>query len=390
MNINAFEPLMPPEGNARLEELAVTLVACSNQLAGQLHANARASIGDLVRSMNCYYSNLIEGHNTHPREIDRALADDYSPDPTRRALQKEARAHIEVQRMIDAGTDPQVSPTSAEYLKWLHYEFCTRLPPELLVIRHPTTGRTVELKPGELRDGEVVVGRHLPPPAEDVPRFLQRIEEAYEPRRLLPTRRLIAVAAAHHRLLWLHPFYDGNGRVARLVAHAMLLRFGVGSSIWSVARGLARNVERYKSSLMLADEARHNDLDGRGALSERRLREFCEFFLETCVDQVHFMGSLLQPTELLRRMKVFVDDEVSAQRLPRGSLALLREALLAGQLERSRAAELTGYQERRGREILASLLKSGLLVSQGPKAPVRIGFPTAVAERWFPRLYPVD
>ena len=176
-----------------------------------------------------------------------------------------------------------------------------------------------------------------------------------------------------------------DGRVARLVAHAMLLRFGVGSSIWPVARGLARNVERYKSSLMLADEVRHRDLDGRGALSERRLREFCEFFLETCVEQVQFMQSLLQPTELLRRMKLFVDDEVSAQRLPKGSLALLREALLAGQLERGRAAELTGYQERRGREILASLLKSGLLVSQGPKAPVRIGFPTAVAERWFPR-----
>lgn len=181
------------------------------------------------------------------------------------------------------------------------------------------------------------------------------------------------------------PLMPPDGRVARLVAHAMLLRFGVGSSIWPVARGLARNVERYKSSLMLADEVRHRDLDGRGALSERRLREFCEFFLETCVEQVQFMQSLLQPTELLRRMKLFVDDEVSAQRLPKGSLALLREALLAGQLERGRAAELTGYQERRGREILASLLKSGLLVSQGPKAPVRIGFPTAVAERWFPR-----
>ncbi len=390
MNITAFEPLMPAEGDARLEELAVTLVARSSQLAGQLHANARASIGDLVRSMNCYYSSLIEGHNTHPRDIDRALLDQYSRDPNKRALQKEARAHIEVQRMIDAGSDPQVSPTSAEYLKWLHYEFCSRLPPELLVIQHPTTGRTVELKPGELRDGEVVVGRHLPPPAEDVPRFLQRIEEAYEPRRLLPTRRLIAVAAVHHRLLWLHPFYDGNGRVARLVAHAMLLRSGVGSSIWSVARGLARNVERYKTSLMLADETRHNDLDGRGALSESRLREFCEFFLETCVDQVHFMDSLLQPTELLRRMKLFVDDEVSARRLPKGSLVLLREALLAGQLERHRAAELTGYQERRGRQVLTSLLKAGLLVSQGPKAPVRIGFPTEVAERWFPRLYPVD
>src|ERR1700723_3514118 len=95
MHTTAFEPLLPPEGDARLEELAVTLIARANQLGGQLHANVRASIGDLVRSMNCYYSNLIEGHNTHPREIDRALADDYSRDPGRRVLQKEARARSE-------------------------------------------------------------------------------------------------------------------------------------------------------------------------------------------------------------------------------------------------------------------------------------------------------
>ena len=390
MDITVFEPLMPREGDPGLEELAIELVARANQLGGQLHADVRASIGDLVRSMNCYYSNLIEGHNTHPREIDRALSDDYSRDPTRRVLQKEARAHIEVQKLIDMGEAPSDPPTSPTYLKWVHHEFCRRLPPELLVVRHPSTGREVEVKPGELRDGEVEICRHLPPPAQDVPRFLQRIEEAYDPRRLLPTRRLIAVAAVHHRLLWVHPFYDGNGRVARLVAHAMLLRFGVGSSVWSVARGLARSVERYKTSLMLADEPRHGDLDGRGALSESRLREFCQFFLEACIDQIKFMESLLQPTELLRRMKLFVDDEVSAQRLPRGSLALLREALLAGSVERGRAAELTGYQERRGREILAALLKVGLLVSTGPRAPVHLGFPLEVAERWFPRLYPVD
>ncbi len=390
MDITAFEPLMPRDGDARLEDLAVTLVARANQLGGQLHANVRASVGDLVRSMNCYYSNLIEGHNTHPRDIDRALSDDYSRDPKRRILQKEARAHIEVQRMIDTGQDPQEFPTTVRYLKWVHYEFCRRLPEELLVVRHPRSGREAMVIPGEFRDGDVEVGRHVPPAAGEVPRFLERLEEVYEPSRLLPTRRLIAVAAAHHRLLWVHPFYDGNGRVARLVAHAMLLRCGVGSSVWSVARGLARNVERYKATLMSADEARHGDLDGRGALSEARLREFCEFFLESCIDQVNFMESLLQPAELLRRIKLYVDDEVSAQRLPRGSLTLLREALLAGEVDRGKAAELTGYQERRGREILAELLKAGLLVSQGPRIPVRLGFPVDVCERWFPRLYPVD
>jgi len=387
MNVSAFEPLLPPQGDTKLEELAVNLVAKANQLAGQLNPCVRTSVGDLVRSMNCYYSNLIEGHNTHPRDIDRALADDYSKDPARRALQREARAHIEVQRIIDAGEDPTDSPTRERYLRWVHFEFCRRLPAELLIVRCPA-GREVPVIPGELRTGDVEVGRHIPPPAEDLPQFLARYEQAYNPANLSATRRLIAIAAAHHRLLWMHPFFDGNGRVARLVSHATMLRNGVGSSSWSISRGLARTVERYKEGLMLADEPRRGDLDGRGALSTLRLREFCEYFLEVCIDQVIYMESLLQPPELLRRIKLYVDDEISANRLSKGSLALLREALLSGEVERGKAADLTGYQERRGREILAQLIKAGLLVSQGPRSPVRLGFPVNVVERWFPMLFP--
>lgn len=387
MNPSEFEPLMPPEGEAKLEELAVNLVARSNQLAGQLNPIVRASVGDLVRSMNCYYSNLIEGHNTHPRDIDRALNDEYSKDPKRRELQLEARAHIEVQRMIDAGADPKEAPTSERYIRWVHFEFCRRLPPELLVVASPS-GREETVVPGELRTRDVMVGRHIAPPAESLSRFLRRFEQAYDPANLSATRRLIAVAAAHHRFAWMHPFFDGNGRVARLVSHATLLRNGVGSSVWSISRGLAKTVDRYKLTLMLADEPRKGDLDGRGALSTQRLREFCEYFLETCIDQVDFMESLLQPAELLRRLKLYVDDEISASRLSKGSLQLLREALLAGELERGKAADLTGYQVRRGREILAQLIKAGLLVSQGPRVPVRLGFPVEVVDRLFPLLFP--
>jgi hypothetical protein len=71
-------------------------------------------------------------------------------------------------------------------------------------------------------------------------------------------------------------------------------------------------------------------------------------------------------------------------------MSLMREALLMGEIPRGQAPEITGYQERRGREILSTLLQKGLLVSKGPRAPVRLGFPLDVVERWFPRLYPVD
>jgi len=379
---------MPAEGTDTLENLAFDLAREASELSGQLHPIVRLSVGDLVRSMNCYYSNLIEGHNTHPRDIDRALVADYSADPHRRDLQLEARAHIEVQRMIDARNGIPSPPASRAFIQWVHREFCSRLPESLLFVENPDTRERLPVVPGELRVRGVAVGRHVPPPADDLPAFLARFEEAYDPARLTKPRQAIAVAAAHHRLLWIHPFLDGNGRVARLTAHAMLLDLGVGSALWSVSRGLARRSTQYKSLLMAADEPRKGDLDGRGALSQSALVEFCEFFLETCIDQVRYMRELLEPSELQRRMELYARDEEDAGRLPKRSFALLREALLTGELDRGRVPGLIDASERTARRVVSALVERRLLVSESHRAPLRLGFPIDVVERWFPKLYP--
>lgn len=387
--VGLMEPMLPPDGQRELEDLAVDLATKASGLASQLPPKVRRSIGDLVRSMNCYYSNLIEGHDTHPRDIERALAyADYSTDPGKRALQREAVAHIEVQRLIDHRGDLQVVPTSTEYITWLHREFCSRLPDELLWVENPDTGERLPVRGGELRKGWVQVGRHIPPSSEVLPRFLRRFADAYDMRKLSRVRQIVALGAAHHRLLWIHPFYDGNGRVTRLMSHASLLRCGVGSSLWSVARGLARNVQNYKKLLMAADDPRRGDLDGRGTLSTQALADFCAFFLTVCIDQVEFMTSLLEPGDLLRRMRLHVEEEVGAGTLPKSSFLLLREALLAGEVPRGKAGEITGYGERMARNVVSELIKKGYLHSESSRAPLTLAFPIDAVERWFPRLYP--
>ena len=381
---------MPAEGTEVLDNLAFDLAREASELSGQLHPIVRLSIAELVRSMNCYYSNLIEGHNTHPRDIDRALAADYSSDPHRRDLQLEARAHIEVQRMIDTRSDFPRPPASREFIEWTHREFCARLPETLLTVRNPDTDEQLQVVPGELRKRGVAVGLHVPPPAEDLPAFIDRFEQAYAPTRLTKSRQAIAAAAAHHRLLWIHPFLDGNGRVTRLMSHAMLWDLGVGSGLWSISRGLARRSTDYKRLLMGADEPRKGDLDGRGALSQSALIDFCRFFLECCLDQVRYMRELLEPSQLQRRIELYVRDEEDGERLPKRSFALLREALLSGELDRGRVPGLIDASERTARRTIATLLEKRLLVSESHKAPLRLGFPIDIVARWFPRLYPVD
>ncbi len=193
-SIGLMEPLLPPEGTGELDDLVVDLVSKASSFAGMLNPVVSKSVGDLVRSMNCYYSNLIEGHDTHPRDIDRAMAEKYSSEPEKRALQKEAVAHISVQKMIDEGHAPDLCPLSSGYGQWIHKEFCERLPEEHLWVENPDTGEKIKVIPGVHRDGTVQVGKHVPPLPENLDIFLRRFDEAYDAKRLSKLQRIIFIA----------------------------------------------------------------------------------------------------------------------------------------------------------------------------------------------------
>jgi hypothetical protein len=88
---------------------------------------------------------------------------------------------------------------------------------------------------------------------------------------------------------------------------------------------LTGSVTEYKALLTDADQPRRADLDGRGALSQRSMVAFCRFFLERCLDQLSYMGSILEPAELLRRIEIYPEEEIRAGRLSKGSFPLLRK-----------------------------------------------------------------
>lgn len=377
---------MPPVGDRILEDLAFDLSTKAHVLAGSVHPILTMSIAKIVRSMNCYYSNLIEGHYTHPRDIDRALHEDYETQPEKRNLQLEARAHIEVQELISQWP-ASTSCVSEAFILWLHKEFCSRLPEELLRVHNPDTGEWVNVVPGELRQSGVQIGRHIPPCAEDLPDYMRRFQEAYEPSHQSKLRQVMAVAASHHRLLWIHPFYDGNGRVARLFSDAFLKSIGIRNDLWSVSRGLARTVQDYKRALANADLPRTNDLDGRGSLSQKELVAFCTYFLTVCIDQVEFMGSLLDWKNLLSRLEGLCESYVQQGKLLPGSFPILREVTFVGELERGKVSAITGYKERQARSVLSQLIKEEFLVSHTPKGAVRLNFTLKIVEDLFPNLY---
>jgi Fic family protein len=386
--VSSMEPLLIGEGSRHrpgLTDLALELAQRSAGFRRSLPASLLASLADLVRSMNCYYSNLIEGHDTHPIDIERALKDDYSEDARKRDLQLEAKAHIEVQRWIDSGGIKGCAPTVGS-IREIHHRFCELLPDDLLWIEDPATRGRIKVIPGELRERDVVVGNHvaISPPA--VLRFMQRFEEVYC--RLGKTETILAVAAAHHRLVWIHPFLDGNGRVARLMSHATLLDALDTGAVWSIARGLARNVGVYKTHLSACDQTRRNDLDGRGNLSEENLAGFTRFFLTACIDQVVFMERLMQPDQLRARILLWAEEEIRLDQLPPKSGSILEAVLYRGELPRAHSAGVVGTGERQARRVVSGLLQRGILTSESTRAPLRLAFPAALASRWMPGLFP--
>jgi Fic family protein len=386
--VSTMEPLLIAEGSkhrSSLTDLALDLAQKSAGFRRSLPESLLASLADLVRAMNCYYSNLIEGHDTHPVDIERALKGDYSTDAKKRDLQLEAKAHIAVQKWIDCG-GLKGRAVTADSIREIHRRFCEALPEDLMWVEDPVTKERIKVIPGKLRHRDVAVGKHIPISAPAVPRFLKRFEEVYS--KLGKTDTILNAAAAHHRLVWIHPFLDGNGRVARLISHATLLETLDTGAVWSIARGLARNVDAYKGHLAACDQPRRNDVDGRGSLSEENLAEFTKFFLRISIDQVTFMETLMRPDQLRARILLWAEEEIRLNKLPPKSGAILEALLYRGELPRGDAAAIVGTGERQARRVVSALIDQAVLTSESTRAPLRLAFPAVLASRWMPGLFP--
>lgn len=375
-----------------IPDVVAELSAASASLGQRLNRHTAANLADLVRLTNTYYSNLIEGHHTQPKDIERALEGDFEQDEGRRNLQIEAAAHVRVQTQIDrmAAQGQLPEPASIDFIRWLHCEFYRGAPEEILLIEG--NRRQFVMEPGAWRsrpEHEVMVGRHHPPASDRVADFMTYFADRYKFEGLGKSARILAIPAAHHRFNYIHPFPDGNGRVSRLMSHTMAQWAGIGANgLWSISRGLARGLESrtdYKRMMDRADTPRQGDLDGRGNLSERALIEFTLWFLRVCLDQVKFMSSLFEIDTLANRLRSYVE---RSDRLKPEAARLLEEALIRGQFERGEVPRITGLPERTARRVFNDVEATGLLKSETPKGPVSLRFPADTLDRLFPRLFP--
>jgi len=377
-----FTPLMPAD-TAMAPALAKAMAVEEQALAlrAGLPQQTLSGLRGLVRQMNSYYSNLIEGQGTHPLNIERALRNDYSKDAAIARLQRLAVAHIAVEYELETDIPADHALLAATACR-AHRSLYARLPEE-----DQYTDEGQPIHPGELRQADVEVGNHVPPAWQAVPRFLEAFDRQYAHAHA-PGYRLIAAACAHQRLAWVHPFLDGNGRAIRLQTQLALMPVTAG--LWSANRGFARNKARYYAALAAADVIRQGDLDGRGNLSEQGLLNWVDCFLDICLDQVEFMTRCLNLQDIRRGIEALVlfETRQPGTGLRTEAILPLHHLFLAGEMTRSDFSQATGLGERTARQLLSALLRYGLVTSPSRYGPLHFGFPIQALRFLLPGLYP--
>jgi Fic family protein len=341
----------------------------------------------LLRSMNSYYSNRIEGQHTLPLEIEQALRNDYSQDQDKARRQRLAVAHMATeQRLEDQWQGWTMAKVwSAQMVRDIHQDLFARLPEVDRLL--PEGGL---LEPGALRDRDVAVGTHAAPSHLAIGRMLERWGGFYGGVRR-GELQIVAAAASHQRLAWVHPFRDGNGRVARLHTHLVLGKLGLTNGLWSPLRGFARSHEAYYARLARADEPRAGDLDGGGNLSEQALADWIAYTLDLCLDQVRFMTDLLDLAGMKDRIAACLafEEQVVKQGVRTASLGALHYLFATqSELERSEFKVLLGLGDRLATAQVSALLKRGLLVSDSAYGKLRFGVPQHALRFYFPKLWP--
>ena len=391
--MDALSPVLPGKSTmGPLKDMAQEIITASAGLEGRVAGETAAALGDRLRLINSYYSNLIEGHKTSIPDIESALHKVFSQDPEKKYAQELCAAHVETERrfiqLVDAQRERNMC--DQQFLSDIHAAFYANLPEEHLYT-HAEEGFTRHpVKPGVIRDVNVSVDGQSPhgPDYQDLPALLQAFANAYNPDQFYGDERLIAMAASHHRLTWLHPFRDGNGRTARLFSGLYLARTGVNkSNLWSLSRGLSRRKEQYMFELWATDSP--DAQGGPHRFDSDLLAAFCEFLFEICLDQIRFMEDLLRLDQVESRIDWYVETRSKHAGKPLNVQAgkLLRAVFMRGAVPRGMAAGILNMSARNARRIVSDLLKDNLLESRSHRSPLTIGLPIHVLPYYFPSLY---
>lgn len=396
-----FTPIAPTDLKGTLPpnliEKAEAVCEQSAILTGGHNQNLLDEVRELLRITNSYYSNRIESEGTHPINIEKAMKKEFKEDAKEKNLQLLSLSHIRTQKEVETLIASGASAFDTEFVKSIHRSFYAD--PQLdsfLEVMDEKEQQPIRMTPGELRAYDVYIGKHIAPRADAVSGLMREFQHLYEgaAKHLPHSAKLIYALSSHHRLAWIHPFLDGNGRTSRLALDAAIMSSGFqGYGLWNMSRGLARSVDEYKKALQYADMERQGATDGRGTLSLMALSHFVDYMLDIAMDQVRFMGGCLKMDKLTQRIEHYVilsrSGMFGIQPLPKYTEGVFKHLLLYGSSSKGAITSVLGVSERTGTTLFRELSNAGVITSDSVKGPISMRFTMHMASYIFPDLFQI-
>lgn len=392
-------PAIPESGSIKIDsnlvKKAEEVVLKSAKLTGGHNRQFIFAIKELLKITNSYYSNLIESEGTHPLDIEKAMKKDFSLEKKKKDLQQLSLVHIQIQNYIDSIIKKEKDTYLLSTILDIHKEFYSKDEMKYaLSIKHDNL--ETKMMPGKLRELVVKVGSHIAPKPEDLNSYFNEFEffynkSSYENK----TMQLIYALCSHHRLVYIHPFYDGNGRISRLFLDYILYKIDLeGYGLWNISRGLARNIDKYKEFLSIADEKYRGKVDdGRGVLSLKALKQFLDFMLDICLDQIDYMTEVLRVDLIANRIKNYVifsqkNMYIGIKPLPKHSLKIFENLLVYGEIPRNSVKDILNVSKPTAIKVVKELEERDYITSTLPQSPIRIKFNSHFASEVIPEIFP--
>ena len=353
-------PAKSPELERRLTELDLQRRYLAQHL-GQSAEPWTGALRRLAAAEATVGSTSIEGYGASLEDTVEILAGRpaaKTSDETQRIIAAYGQA---MERVTAFADDPQFRWT-AQTIAELHFLVCFPQP---------------EARPGRLRDGGIVVTRgagrepYRPPGSDSLPAL---VEEFAAWLRAGDTARhtVIRAAMAHLHLVSIHPFRDGNGRVARIIQSLVLAREGVlRPELVSIEPYLGRHTREYYAVL--------EDVQGTRYEPDRDASPWVEF----CID-----AHVSEATERRRWLEVaytrhdFCEALAATMAYPERFVAALDQALLGLPVTNADHRRQAGVASPTAVQDLQRLRRDGWLDQEGGGRSVRYTASDKLRERW--------
>jgi Fic family protein len=394
-----FTPIAPTDIHANIDESLIdkanNLLLKTAKLEGSHTPQILQAVKNLLYTVNSYYSNKIESDGTHIIDIEKAMQQNYSKDTKKRNLQILSLTHIEVQKECEEyfKKNPTASAYDKKFILGIHKSFYSKNGMEpFLSVTHDGLQDTII--PGSIRHRDLEVGNHIAPSPDKLDSMMNEFELLYN--KSLNSNdavKIIHILSSHHRLMWIHPFLDGNGRTARLALDGAFTSMKMGGyGLWNISRGLARKANAYKDNLSYADMVKQGEKDGKGVLSSKSLAKYVEFMLDIALDQVSYMNKHLKLNALTSKIELFVqranDGLLDIEPLPKHSEKIFKYLLLTGECSRGKIPDVIGMKERTASRVISELLKRNFIESDSKAGAIRLKIGVSMASYLFPMLVP--